>query len=232
MATGIEAQGSEHIQKEGTCQSILTRRGSVHIDNCNTGFNQAATGVSPKGVWEAHHIMCISSMQQRQSVGRANETEQWLEDCLWVSKWDINDAHNMTGLPINSEFRTNGISRANKWVSHSVDHNSKNGYTEEVTGYLQREVFDSLKRERSKGEHSFTAADISEELKGVSDEYRDILDERANDRVVSLKEGWEKRFEKSHERIWYHPFSMAKFPNHRYPGVSLKNLTGVLKMLK
>ncbi|MEM9666744.1 MAG: hypothetical protein AAF970_17565 [Bacteroidota bacterium] len=231
MATGTQAEPSDHIGKTRKRESELTRKGSTHIDNCNTGFceKKIAGVVNVVGgggrVWEAHHIICIAAMEGR-------KTDDYVENCLWITEWNINDAHNMMGLPVSTEFKKHGTSRADKWVNHKIDHNtSVVGYLPEVRGHLQREVFDTLKQAGDDKDHSFDADDIREELKAVSDHFRAELMARAT-RHPGVVEGWKNRFDAAYENTWYTPFSMSLTPKKRHPGVSAANLTYLFKSIQ
>ena len=216
---------ASHIQKTEKRKSVLYKN-SKYRKNTDTGFTT--------GAWEAHHILCYKSVRDRE-VG---ENQDFVEDCLWITDWDLNDAHNMVGLPKNSQYRlTNGMVPLNL-PSHQVDHNTSDGYRNEVTMWIKTNVWDSLNDKKK--DHEVNAKDIKDALKKGSDHFRKQLTLRGI-REDGTLHCWQHRFpnppdpnDENYEQVeeWYLPFSMADDPTPRNPGIDFSKLTGIFKKFK
>lgn len=215
----------KHIKKDRTRESVLHKT-SGYAKNCGSGFQT-------KGYCQIHHIVCVSCIADRKG-GYPDDMEDYLEACLWITKWDLNDAHNLVGLPLNRQYRRSEGKIPENMPSHQVDHNTRDGYTQDVFDYLKENVWNSLTAKKKV--HEVDAATLRDQLRDASDEFRGKLDEYGQRGVVGRKKGgtrncWENRFEDAYKDVWYHPFSMGKNPSRRSPGVSLKRLTRIFKKL-
>lgn len=224
MASNEAQASADHLAKAPERKSLLTRDGSYRktCEDNSLGF----TGPNkPDGNrWEAHHILCDHAVGSR-------DTTPYVEDCLWSTDWNLNDKHNLIGLPRNREFRQDGTARADKWVSHQVDHNTQGGYTDECKDWLQNNIFNSLAEKAEEEDHSLEVEDIRSDLRTGSDIFRGLLKARA-ERPPGIVEGWKNRFEEEYQKSWYLPFSMGQNPRHRSPGVDLNDKSrNVFKLL-
>ncbi len=191
------------------------------------------------GKWEAHHILCNHAVVGRQ----IDKNKAFVEDCLWITPWDLNDAHNMIGLPKNVQYRASDGKIPVNLPSHQVDHNTAGGYTEECKYYLKKHIWSTLNDRRK--HHETNAKAIDAALRTGSDYFRGELIRRG-----SRKKGtafcWGHRFsdppasatatEKSNykwEKKWYYPFSMATEArvNQRRPGVRWDLLRSILRKI-
>jgi hypothetical protein len=190
-------------------KSVLeSRRG--YKKNCASGFT--------KGRWQAHHILCDVSVRSRKFP---EKVASYAEDCLREMDWNINDASNLIGLPLNVQYRLSSGKVPKDLCSHQIDHNTKNGYTAECTKWLQRNVWRTLEDTRKKHDHK--PEDVAALLRQGTALFRSKLDVRGR-REGGTQRCWEHRFKTDPEHIkrWYAPFSMAQDPLERSPGRSQK----------
>ncbi len=217
-----EAQASsEHIAKAPERLSRLTKD-STYRRKKQEGFTN--------GDWQSHHVAC------EHAVAGRDMSDQFLEDCLWITDWDINAPDNLMGLPINSQYRkSNGTVPVNL-PSHQVDHNTSDGYTNECKQWLKDNVWDTLV-DKSKT-HEVNAEDIQAQLEDCSSTFKTKLNKRGNRGGKGYKGTllcWQNRHEESMKDAWYKPFSMAKYPRRRHPGVKASiwsKMTDIFKQIK
>ncbi|MEW5801040.1 MAG: AHH domain-containing protein [bacterium] len=208
---------NKHFSKPPKCESVLWRT-STYRDNCKNGFCE--------GSWEAHHITCSHAVEGRKIE---KEKKKYVEDCLWITKWDLNDSSNLIGLPKNRQYRTTDGKKPLNMCSHQVDHNTSDGYTSECKKWLKENVWNTLCDKRKK--HEVTAKAIKKQLEKCTSVFKKKLETRGMRKGGTLV-CWQKRFQEEYEDIWYHPFSMAKKPRKRYPGISNKNLKSIFSLIK
>jgi hypothetical protein len=191
---GNEAKPSAHFADTHERKSKLTRASSsTYRGNSTTGYT--------RGSWQAHHILCEHAIGSR-----SFEDQDFGEACLWVTDWNLNDSHNMIGMPIRADFRReNGIKDMNI-CSHANDHNTTGGYTEECKDFVQSNVWDKVSK--GKEGHTTDPKDLSGALKATSDYFRAELGRRAS-RSGGTILAWTKRHEDDWADKWYRPFSMA-----------------------
>ncbi|WP_082207103.1 AHH domain-containing protein [Corallococcus macrosporus] len=214
---------AKHIAKTRK-REVVTERVNGFQTNCTTGFKRT-------GYWEAHHIVCVSSVGKRKVDYPKSPPElaDYLEACLWVTPWDINAAHNLIGLPLNRQYRDSNGESPEDLPSHQVDHNTRGGYTEEVSKYLMENVWCSLTEKKEV--HDVDIATLKAELESASSMFRERLESRGA-RNGGTKFCWKNRHEEGFARKWYYPFSMGKKPSHRSPGVSYSLLDSIFKKIK
>ena len=215
----------KHIKKERKRESVLHKT-SGYASNCGSGF-------MTKGWCQIHHVVCVSCIAGRKD-GYPDDMDDYLEACLWITKWDLNDAHNLVGLPLNKQYRRSDGKDPVNQPSHQVDHNTRDGYTQEVFDYLKENVWNSLTAKKKV--HEVDAATLRTQLRNASDKLRERLEKRGKRGELGKKTGgtkicWENRFEVAYKDVWYQPFSMAKNPSRRSPGISFKRLTNIFKKL-
>ena len=188
---------------------------------------------------EVHHIVCEISVASRfddfDDNGLDPATQQYIEDCLWITPWDINNVDNLVGMPRNRRFRVDwprlpksGWSPL-EWPSHQVDHLTTDGYTEELQKWLYKNVWSTVRDKRKK--HEASAEKIQKALNSGSSEYHQTLMDRGQ-RAPGKIEGWENRHDPAYKKTWYRPFSMGKKPSYRDPGARGMVATGLFKKLR
>lgn len=214
---------ADHIAKTPKRQ-IVTERVSGYDKNCVTGFIRVAYS-------QAHHIICVSSVGKRRDdyPRTPPELADYLEACLWVTPWNINDGKNLIGLPLNRQYQDSDGDQPENLPSHQVDHNTRDGYTNEVSQYLKENVWRSLTAKKEV--HDVDVAKLKKELEDSSDEFRQRLSDRGA-RKGGTRHCWQNRFEADYKTRWYYPFSMGRHPSHRSPGVSLRLLDNIFKQIK
>ena len=212
-----------HFKRPKERKSVLWRSSS---------YRTACSGGSMTS-WEAHHVACNHAIEGRGETMNqmSKQDKQFIEDCLWITDWDLNNKGNLVGLPTNKQYRlTNGKSPSNQ-CSHQVDHNTSDGYTNECKQWLFNNVWDTLREQRE--EHEVDPKDIKSLLEKCTTAFKGHLDTRGA-RKGGTQECWKNRFEDDYESKWYFPFSMAKNSavRNRSPGVSSKKLDGIFRMIE
>jgi len=230
------AAADDHIIKNETRQSVLWRDSNYRA-NTGTGFTS--------GLWQAHHILCNHSVTQANIADAIPKPDlPFAEACLWITPWDLNDAHNMIGLPTNWQYRVTDGKVPKNLPSHQVDHNTTGGYTEECTKWLKNNVWNKIK---DKGkDHKANATNMKDLLRGGSVHFRTQLKKRGKrpgDKGTAYC--WTHRFpnppatatkaEKNsykQEKKWYFAFSMAEDAkvNERQPGIDWSKFLEALRM--
>lgn len=53
------------------------------------------------GMWQAHHVLPGVTLQKATIENQVKNTEKadYIENCKWITKWDLNATDNMMGLP-------------------------------------------------------------------------------------------------------------------------------------
>jgi hypothetical protein len=213
----------KHIKKEVKKRKSILHKTSNYAKNCSTGFQK-------KNYSEVHHIVCLQSVAARDEQYEPG-LKDYIEACLWVTPWDINNSDNLVGMPLNRQYRKSDGQVPVDQPSHQVDHNTRGGYREEVSKYLENNVWNTLTAKKKV--HDVDIKKLREELDNASTTFRNRLKDRGE------REGkngtqicWQNRFNPNYETKWYRPFSMALRPNPRSPGISLKKMTSIFKKLK
>lgn len=209
-----------HFQKDTKRQSYLTR-GQSYGKKCRDGkkgFNRS------KKYSQVHHILCDHAVSARMESydDKTQEYIDYLEDCLWVMPWSVNNIDNLIGLPLNEQYRdSNGLLPVNL-PSHQVDHNTADGYTREVRDWLAANVWDTLTVKKEP--HDVDITKLQKLLEKGVENFAGKLTTRGSRKggklngrpIVGTQGCWEHR----HELVkWYMPFSMGSDPSPRFPGV-------------
>jgi hypothetical protein len=230
---GFVMVDSDHFEKPEKRSSIL-EPDSKYRQTCrsaNSGFNSSAERRS-----EVHHILCNHSVAKRQADYKddGGVTMKYVENCLWITEWDLNNKDNLIGLPRNRQLREcYGKEPEKNWnpvdlPSHQVDHNTADGYTNEVRKWLKANLWDTLNATQK--QHKVDAETIKKQLEDGSTHFKKMLISRGS-REMGTKICWKLQHDKGYERRWYHPFSMGKKPSHRQSATSKTDMTGIFKKL-
>lgn len=229
MSRGDENQ-PKHAPPGEDCKIVLWEQDS-HRD-VSRGNGKGFIGGTPGVHWQSHHILCVSSFGSRKAKNKMK-----LEKSLYITDWNINESPNMIGLPQRCQYHLSygaaeagtlswrSVTPKNK-PSHNNDHNTTNGYTEEVSDYLQDEIWDKF--DASKGDHKADAVWLKGQLEDASKHFEDLLIERGKRDPGTVK-AWRERFDR--QPGWEDPFSMAKKPELRGPGEKIGDLTNIFKRL-
>lgn len=213
----------DHFSKTDKRLSVLTRN-SKYRSNTSRGYR----GGGGK-CWQAHHILCNHAVEGRRIPGDSDYVA-YVEDCLWITDWNLNNSDNMYGLPTNRQYRLADGRVPLNLPSHMVDHNTSNGYTYECRDWLKNNVWNTL--DAKKESHDVDAENLKQLLEDGSDTFRGRILKRGS-RKGGTRHCWERRFSShsEHEAKWYFPFSMGAKPNFRHPGASWTILTNIFKKL-
>ncbi|KFA94394.1 AHH domain-containing protein [Archangium violaceum] len=211
----------KHIKKENKKRKSILHATSNYQKNCASGFQK-------KEYSQIHHILCLQSIASRAEQYKPG-LKDYIEACLWVTPWDINNPDNLMGLPLNKQYRKSDGKEPKNLPSHQIDHNTRGGYREEVSAYLKDNVWSTLTAKKKV--HDVDVKKLKDELESASNTFRTRLEKRGL-RGPQTKLGWQNRFEPTYAKTWHLPFSMARIPSPRSPGISLKKLVNVFKKLK
>jgi len=232
------AKADDHIIATQDCQSVLQRDDSYRANTPRQSWMK-----TEEVEWQAHHILCNHSVTKANIAKAIPQSDlPFAEAVLWITPWDLNDGHNMMGMPTNWQYRDNDGKIPVNIPSHQVDHNTDDGYTDECTDWLKTHVWDKIK---DKGkDHKANATNMRELLRGGSEHFRIQLGKRGvRPGTKGTAYCWDRRFkapppnataaEKAaykHEPKWYFPFSMAvdEHVNERAPGIDWKTTQAAL----
>ena len=158
-----------------------------------------------------------------------------MEDCLWITKWDLNDPANLIGLPLYKQYKMSSGASPVNMCAHNIDHNTSDGYTKECKDWLKTNVWDTLNDKQK--DHDVNADAIRKQLEDCTDEFKDKLEDRGTGNRLPGGKGpgtlvsFQNRFDPNWRTKWYYPFSMALKPRRRNPGTR-KNLAELFKQIK
>jgi hypothetical protein len=228
----------QHILDTEECKSCFVRN-STYRDQTKVEAWMKDEEVS----WQAHHILCNHSVSEsNMAAAIPKEDLLFAKAVLWITDWDLNNSHNMVGLPTNWQYRDSDGQTPVNLPSHQVDHNTTDGYTDECTDWLKTNVWDKIK---DKGkDHQANAENMKTLLKSGTDHFLGQLQKRG---IRPNRKGtaycWSHRCKKAppdataaekknykQEPKWYSPFSMARdrHVNERSPGVDWKSTQSAL----
>lgn len=196
-------------QKDPEDWVIKRRRdGRKHIDACGSGYTGASTRYM-----QVHHLLPVTSLADGTIAKQLKNNAPKItivRNCLMITDWDINAAHNVIALPRKAAFiRKRAPGGWDNLPCHEVDHPK---YTKEVCDDLRGQVWEPVNR--SAKECKFEAADLIGALQDASDFWRDEVDTRGK-RHGGTKLCWKNRSVASYKDKWYEPFSMAADPTPR-----------------
>lgn len=189
--------GKPCIQKTHDRKSTLTRSSNYRDNTPNQG----------PGDWRSHHVLCCMAVK---SINVQSDYLHFVEDCLWITDWNINDADNLLSLPTKQQHvAQQGCSPANK-PAHNVDHPI---YNQDVCKWLKENVWDNVKMQQAP--HTVDPKCIASDLKNCTKSFKAFLT------AYGIRNGgtalsWKNRFDE--EDTWFEPFSMAATPSPRHPG--------------
>lgn len=217
-------EASPHAAPTAKRLSVLTRN-SVYRQTCTAWFSPGHTS-DYASVWQAHHVACDHALGGRELK---DEDREYIEQCLWITDWKLNDADNLVGMPLNKQYRDSDGKLPVNLPSHQVDHNTTRGYTDECKDWLKTNLWDTLKA--GQDPHTVDPKDVAATLKLCTATFKAKLVGRGS-RSGGTIAAWTTRFDAANKDTWYHPFSMGADPEHRSPGVAAGALTGLFKLIK
>ncbi|WHZ21856.1 MAG: hypothetical protein OJF47_000968 [Nitrospira sp.] len=195
------------------------------------------------GMWQAHHVLPGVTLQGATIAKQVNEEKaKYIENCKWITKWDLNAKDNMMGLPTiwdyilaekikntgsggevisTSKYRSARINvlvkRLTSKFSGPKNHPAHNPVS---WGHVDFncEVTDFLKTEiwdhlnEKKEEHKINPESIKGQLDDAAKHFMSTLEARGQ-RGEGTEKEWPRRFDAGND-TWYHPFSMAADPEN------------------
>jgi hypothetical protein len=221
----------KHLDRGAKQESHLTRGQQYgKPGKYRLGFSKS------KGYHEVHHVLCDHAVSRRAEYyeGLSPTTIDYLEACLWITPWTINNYDNLIGLPLNRQYRESRGKRPTDLPSHQVDHNTIEGYTDEVSKYLRKNVWNQLRAKKKV--HDVDVKKIKKLLEDGTTHFDDLLAKRGKRGIgirgqTGTEAGWKNRNDPKCSHDWYNPFSMAAMANHRNPGKDPGNLDIVFELL-
>jgi len=223
---GDDFDEAKHLKKPRK-RLIKLAKDRKYPTTCQEGM--AKPTLQSKKRWQAHHVLsitCMTDPKRRAGYPAGADVRKYIDDCLSATNWDINAEPNLLGMPLNFHHRTTeGIQ---PYPSHQCDHNTADGYTKEVSDWMQEKVWSTL--QAKKQIHKVDVKMIETELGNTSKHFRGLLMNDHPSRDLGTHESWKQRFQRLDS--WFEPFSMATVPLPRKPGRSPKNLADVFARIK
>jgi hypothetical protein len=168
---------------------------------------------------QIHHILCEHAILDIEPDNDSSgEKREYIDACLCIADYDLNNVDNLRGLPLKSAYVKSQGTIPQNLPCHNVDHNTVDGYTNEVKEWLHNNIWNTLIDQRKK--HETSAKVIVAQLNTCTTTFKGVLTKRGK---RGVKPGgtlinWQNRFDPKNEDTWYEPFSMAKTPTKRSPG--------------
>jgi len=199
--------------------------GNDYIKGCDpkwkSGF-QFLTGKLQEGVYstrpknyEAHHIMCVGSVEKGL---QAEATEKQFKPILEKEEWCVNDRSNMLAMPVwghtvKHYCQITSIAGGMLDIAplpppfadlpqHDRDHNGDLSYKFEVDAEIKK-----IQAQIEKSPHDVKAGSIVAKLNSLSSQYRSTLKDRGTRRGGTHK-CWQDG-KSGKDKLWFLPFSMA-----------------------
>jgi A nuclease family of the HNH/ENDO VII superfamily with conserved AHH len=169
-----------------------------------------------KKYYEAHHVVCVSSVNN--VLAEDTEVRPVIENTVWC----INRSMNMLAMPLWGHTIRWYCSILTETVQsdrpappfkdipmHDIDHNTKTGYTQEVTTRLQKGL-NGIKKQKEK--HKINPSDIAGLLDSLSTRFKNETSTRGL-RGGGTHAAWQRAVRGLNLASWYKPFSMASNGN-------------------
>ncbi len=230
---------SPHGKKPEPPTTNLDKESSDYRAAC-PGFKLPPLPPHGKTLSEAHHLVCVQSINERRTTGNYPEdpaTNEYVEACLQLSAWDINGASNLMGMPTNLQHSLAAGTNPANVPSHQVDHNNDQGYRrKDLKEYLRSNVWNTVTAKKDPP-HQQDVENIKKQLEDASAEMKRRLTVRglrgdAKKLYVGTAANWEHRLKADCSPTWYMPFSMADDPTPRVPPVDKIPLSKIFKKLE
>jgi A nuclease family of the HNH/ENDO VII superfamily with conserved AHH len=162
---------------------------------------------------EAHHILCVSPVTK---VLAGNPD---IQPAIAETEWCINNKDNMVAMPLWGHTVRHYIYATQEaegdldklkapafenWPQHNIDHNSSEGYTQEIHDECTRIAFAI-----EKSGHKLKGDALKKKLDKLSGEWLDELKRRGSRRQGGTHRAWKMGARNPEGSSWIHPFSMA-----------------------
>ncbi len=195
-----------HYQKTNTRESVLHRK---------SGFPNNLSGyVDGSTPWknQVHHVLVCCLFRQakiEEALGNDTNRAEYVNDCLWVTKWDINRKDNLLLMPLWSTYLNKYKNSTSvpaggpqNLPAHTRDHPK---YTKEVKMWLTDNVWNALNVQKEP--HKVDLDTILTQLENGEKKWVAALIKRGSNRQGGTWQAWVNRKQNS---LWYQPFSMTK----------------------
>jgi hypothetical protein len=236
---------------EVICKIVLHEQDS-HRDVSEAkspGFSDGDRGTD----WQSHHLLCLCAVADRQAATPKDTQE--LNDALFITKWNINEAKNMLGMPQKKKYmetygnieKMPASAQAAAWngatpnkgsvpaniPAHNIDHDM---YITDVKKYLQENIWSKFQSQGKK--HDKDAAYLETELNYAAEWFQELLLDVRGVRTThdanalagsGTVAGWKNRFD---DVRWADPFSMGGTPRLRKKGSAIGVLGEIFKRLQ
>jgi hypothetical protein len=208
------AAKKKHLGVPNPCNSKLVRSTAYKYRKACKQPPGITTGSKPY-VNQIHHILCEHAILDIEpDPDPSGKKLKFIEDCLCIAKWNINDEPNLIGLPLKWAYMNpdTAATRPVNFCCHDVDHNTADGYTNECKEWLHTNVWNILTAKKSI--HDVDVEAIVEQLNKCTERFKKLLAKRGK-RNGGTASSYLNRLT---EKKWYEPFSMAATPRKRSPG--------------
>jgi hypothetical protein len=157
---------------------------------------------------QVHHILCHSCVQNA-AIYVADVDRVYVEKCLAITDWNVNNAKNLIGLPLKSAYVLDAdggkYSESGLWDNlpcHQIDHNPD--YTDAVKKWLHDNIWNTLKGKVDNCD--VDPKNVKDKLDEASDHWKKHLRDRGKDQG-GTKACWDER-NGAKKDVWWIPFSM------------------------
>lgn len=199
--------GKKHMTLPARCKSVIDKGSdSNYRPNCPPYDGRKFTSGTRPWSNEIHHILCEHAITD---FDDAMEPEKlaYIKDCLCDADWDINDGNNLIGLPEKTVYKNSDGKTPVNLPCHQIDHNTGDGYTNEVLAWLHSNIWESLTI--TKSDHQMTPTTVKGLLDETVEHFKGELTRRGK-RSTGTAKAYQKRYDDDGwEKKWYLPFSMA-----------------------
>lgn len=215
----MPAEGAKtHFQTTQDRNSVLHR---------SSDFRKKAGYGNGNTPWKnnIHHILVCCLFKQAnigQALGNDADKTRYVNDCLWVTDWNVNRSDNLVMLPLWGTYVAaysiassgpNPVPPAigpNDLPAHNRDHGGKGSYTEEVKGWLKKNIWDSLNVQKEP--HTVDLETVISQLETGETTWKGQLTSRPASHGGTWN-SWQTR--KTNKTTWYMAFSMSATPKPR-----------------
>jgi len=201
--------------------------------NCPTAYPSFKKGGKKNN--QVHHLVCVATINERKSdYPKDPDTKRYVEACLQLSGWDINNAVNLLGMATNRQHsQAAGMDPLNM-PSHQVDHNNDEGYRlKDLRDWMKTQVWNTVSANKDPP-HQHDVKKIKKALDDASKEMQRRLvarGQRGSKKYKGTAANWKNRHEADCKPTWFKPFSMAEDPVPRKPPVAKTPLKNIFEKL-
>jgi len=210
---------TNHFQRSNERLSVLWRNSTFRKDT-EKGYRCRNCKADRCPHWESHHIACNHAVEGR----IISKNKAYVENCLWITDWDLNNNDNLIGLPKKRQYENSSGRSPINLCAHNIDHDH---YTDDCKEWMKINIWDTLNDKQK--DHDVKATDIQQQLKSCTTIFKTRLD------TLGISNGgtlisYRNRFKTGWEDKWYEAFSMSLSPRKRNPG-SMRDLNKLFNII-